>query len=660
MCGICGVLSLGNEPVNTAYMKPMCDVIKHRGPDDAGYLAAEPGSFLNLTDREFSHLSPQLPVIDSDTGQKQLSQKKWKIFLGFRRLSIIDISPKGHQPMCDHSQKIWIVFNGEIYNFKELREELISLGHPFQSTADTEVIIYAYKEWGIHCIEKLNGMFAFALLDLSKNKCCLARDRYGIKPLYYTMMDDRSLIFSSEIKSILAYKTYRMSIDYEALLEYFTFQNIFTDRTLFKNIKLLPAGHYMEIDFNRGRETHRYWDFNFREPGKPKKEEEYLEELDRLFVQAVKRQLVSDVEVGSYLSGGMDSGSITSIAARHFPFLKTFTVGFDMHSVSGMELAFDEREKSEYMSYLFKTEHYEMVLKSGDMERILPHFTYHLEDPRVGQSYPNFYAAKLAGRFVKVVLAGTGGDEAFAGYPWRYYRAAANKDFEDYIDKYYLYWQRLIPNRVIHQVFAPIRDKVRHVWTRDIFRDVFKNRDQKPAAPQEYINHSLYFESRTFMHGLLLVEDKLSMAHGLETRIPFLDNDLVDFASNLPVAMKLRNIKEAVRINENVMGRKKDQFFNKTNDGKLILRKVMERYVPEEITKLVKQGFSSPDKTWFRGDSIGFVKSKLFNPKAHIYNFFDKAAIQTLVEQHLKGEMNRRLLIWSLLNFEEWCEQFNR
>ncbi len=162
------------------------------------------------------------------------------------------------------------------------------------------------------------------------------------------------------------------------------------------------------------------------------------------------------------------------------------------------------------------------------------------------------------------------------------------------------------------------------------------------------------------MHGLLLVEDKLSMAHGLETRVPFLDNDLVDFALSLPVAMKLRNIKEAVRINENVMGRKKDQFFNKTNDGKLILRKVMERYVPEEITKLVKQGFSSPDKTWFRGDSIGFVKSKLFNPKAHIYNFFDKAAIRTLVEQHLKGEMNRRLLIWSLLNFEEWCEQFNR
>ena len=666
MCGICGVLSLDDGRIKTGCLKFMCDAIKHRGPDDAGYLTAKWGdndSILNFTDSEFSSLSTQLPVIDSDTGRSQLNKTGWDIFLGFRRLAIIDVSPKGHQPMCDNTQKIWVVFNGEIYNFKELKAELISLGYSFISTADTEVLIYAYKEWGIECIKKLNGMFAFALLDLHKNRCFLARDRYGIKPLYYTILNNRTLLFGSEIKSILAYRDYTTGIDHEVLLEYFTFQNIFTDRTLFKRVKLLPAGFYIEINRNGGKtsqtpEFHRYWDFDFRETENRKKEEEYVEELDRLFIQAVKRQLVSDVEVGTYLSGGMDSGSITSIAAQHFPFLKTFTVGFDMHSVSGMELTFDEREKSEYMSYLFKTEHYEMVLKSGDMERILPHFTYHLEDPRVGQSYPNFYAAKLAGSFVKVVLAGTGGDEAFAGYPWRYYRAAANKDFEDYIDKYYLYWQRLIPNRVIHEVFAPIWDKVSHVWTRDIFRDVFKNRPQKPASPEEYINHSLYFESKTFMHGLLLVEDKLSMAHSLETRIPFLDNDLMDFALALPVGMKLRNIEEAVRMNENVMGRKKELFFNKTNDGKLILRKVMEKYIPEEITKLVKQGFSSPDNTWFRGDSIGFVKSKLFNPKARIYEFFNKAAILRLVEEHLRGEKNRRLLIWSLLNFEEWCEQF--
>ncbi len=292
------------------------------------------------------------------------------------------------------------------------------------------------------------------------------------------------------------------------------------------------------------------------------------------------------------------------------------------------------------------------------MERILPLFTWHLEDPRVGQSYPNFYAAKLAGRFVKVVLAGTGGDEIFGGYPWRYYRAAANKDFEDYIDKYYLYWQRLIPNKEIAKVFAPIWDNVRHVWTRDIFRDVFRSLETLPTRPEEYVNHSLYFEAKVFLHGLLLVEDKLSMAHGLETRVPFLDNDLVDFALKVPVGLKLRNLKHVVRMNENEPGRKKQKFFQKTNDGKLILRKAMQRYIPRSITTLAKQGFSSPDQSLFKGDSMEFIKKKLFNPDAQIYNFFDRTAIRSLVEQHLRGEKNRRLLIWSLLNFEEWCEQF--
>ena len=189
-----------------------------------------------------------------------------------------------------------------------------------------------------------------------------------------------------------------------------------------------------------------YWDFDFQEPEQPLDEREYLEELDRLFLQAVNRQLVSDVDVGAYLSGGIDSGSITAIAATQLPYIKTFTCGFDLHSASGLELGFDEREKAEYMSYLFRTEHYEMVLKAGDMERVLPRLAWHLEEPRVGQSYPNFYVAQLASKFVKVCLSGVGGDELFGGYPWRYYRAVVNDDFEHYIDKYYSFWQRLIPN----------------------------------------------------------------------------------------------------------------------------------------------------------------------------------------------------------------------
>jgi len=560
--------------------------------------------------------------------------------------------------MSDLSQNIWITYNGEIYNFKELKKELEKYGHRFKSNSDTEVIIYSYIEWGIECVKKFNGMFAFALYDNFKKELFLVRDRYGIKPLYYILNSDGTLLFASEIKSILEYKEYDYKIDKKALLEYFTFQNIFTDKTLHENIKLLPSGSYIKINLRENRPslaTYEYWDFDFTKPLKLKDEREYTEELDRLFTQAVKRQLISDVEIGSYLSGGIDSGLITAIASKNISNLKTFTVGFDLNSANGLELAFDERQKAEYMSYLFKTEHYEMVLKSGDMERCLSDFAYHLEEPRVGQSYPNYYAAKLASKFVKVVLAGTGGDELFAGYPWRYYRAINNVDFNEYIDKYYLFWQRLIPNRDIHNVFAPIWEDVKDVWTRDIFSDVFKKHSNRLTSPEDYVNHSLYFEAKTFLHGLLVVEDKLSMAHSLETRVPFLDNDLVDFSQQIPVNLKLSNLQNVVRLNENESGNKQNKYFQKSNDGKNILRKMANIHVPQKITTLTKQGFSSPDASWFKGESIEFVKKKLYNSDASIYKYLDKTSTKALIKEHLNGEQNRRLLIWSLINFEEWC-----
>jgi asparagine synthase (glutamine-hydrolysing) len=366
--------------------------------------------------------------------------------------------------------------------------------------------------------------------------------------------------------------------------------------------------------------------------------------------------LVSDVPVGSYLSGGMDSGSITAVASKHFQqsndYLQTFTVGFDLSSASGMELGFDERAKAEYMSYKFQTEHYEMVLKSGDMERCMSNFTYHLEEPRVGQSYPNYYAAKLASKFVKVVLSGAGGDELFAGYPWRYYKAVNNDSFDGYIDKYYGFWQRLIPNKDIKDVFSPIINEVESVWTRNIFANVFKNKKQF-HTPEEYINHSLYFEAKTFLHGLLVVEDKLSMAHSLETRVPFLDNDLVDFAQKIPVKLKLGDLHKVVTMNENQIGK-----IQKTSDGKLILRQAMSNHLPQDIYSATKQGFSSPDNSWFKGDSIDFVRKKLLSNNAKIYQYMDKTATQKMINEHLSGERNRRLFIWSLLNFEEWCKVY--
>ena len=350
----------------------------------------------------------------------------------------------------------------------------------------------------------------------------------------------------------------------------------------------------------------------------------------------------------------MDSGSITAIAAKSFPYLKTFTCGFDLSSVSGIELSFDEREKAEAMSYHFKTEHYEMVLKAGDMERILPKLAWHLEEPRVGQSYPNFYVAQLAGKFVKVVLSGTGGDELFGGYPWRYYRALANDSFEQYAEKYYNYWQRMMDDQQIKDIFRPIWNEVAHVSTRNIFKNVFNNKKGNLQTPEDYINHSLYFEAKTFLHGLLIVEDKLSMAHSLETRLPFLDNDLVDFAMRCPVNLKLNNLAEEVRINENEPGNKPNKFFQKTRDGKQILRDVMKRHIPEIVTKAEKQGFSAPDASWFKGDSMDFVKRVLLNGKARVFEFIDPSLAKSLVEEHLSGTENRRLLIWSLLNIEQW------
>jgi asparagine synthase (glutamine-hydrolysing) len=626
MCGIAGLIHFDHSPVSPAVLQRMTDSIKHRGPDGEGHW------------------------IEGNVG------------LGHRRLSIIDLSPAGHQPMISADHRFLLSYNGEVYNFRELRVELEAKGYWFRSKTDSEVVLCALSEWGPKALERFNGMFALALWDRKERVLLLARDRYGIKPLYISHQRN-TFCFGSEQRVILSQPNFCKRLDHGALFEYFTFQNIFSERTLLEDIQLLPAGHYATLDLKRPApvlDKHQYWDYNFREPVGKICVEEYREELDRLFQQAVNRQLVSDVELGSYLSGGMDSGSITAITAKSFPYLKTFTCGFDLSSSSGIELGFDERTKAEAMSYLFKTEHYEMVLKSGDMERILPKVVWHLEEPRVGQSYPNFFAAHLASKFVKVVLSGAGGDELFGGYPWRYYRAVVNDGFAEYSEKYFQYWQRLLSDEESRRVFAPIQNELGSHSPRKVFQQVFRQHKDRLETPEDYINHSLYFEAKTFLHGLLVVEDKLSMAHGLETRVPFLDNDLVDFAVSCPVGLKLNNLSEVVRISENESGNKQAKYFQKSRDGKQILRDTMSRYIPESITGAEKQGFSGPDASWFKGDSIDFVRRRLNNKDARIYRYLDRESVEALVGEHLEGHQNRRLLIWSLLNVEQWLSQFER
>ena len=578
-----------------------------------------------------------------------------------RRLAILDLTDAGHQPMQSADGRYVLNYNGEVFNYAQLRVELSAKGHRFHSQSDTEVVLEALAEWGLDAIPRFNGMFAFALWDRRDQVLHLVRDRYGIKPLYYAELGG-TLLFGSEIKALLAYPGMRAEMDREALAEYLTFQNFITDRTLFAGVSLVPAGTVRSTALSRCANAtptlHRYWDFSFSEPDDPAPTGDYVEELDRLFQQAVGRQLVSDVPVGSYLSGGMDSGSITAVAAGQISDLRTFTVGFDLHSASGIELGFDERRRAEYMSYAFGTEHYEMVLKAGDMERSMPRLVEHLEEPRVGQSYPNYYAAQLASKFGKVVLSGAGGDELFAGYPWRYYRAVVNDDFEHYVDKYAGFWQRLVTEAELQALLGTPQGSAAPPPARDMLRSVFTSHADRLTRPEDYINHSLYFEARTFLHGLLVVEDKLSMAHSLETRLPFLDNDLVDFAQRVPVGLKLGNLGEVVRLNENEPGPKTQRFFERTQDGKLLLRQAMERHLPAHVSSAEKQGFSGPDASWFRGESIDYVRRRLLCQDARVFAYLDRETVHALVGEHLAGQRNRRLLIWSLLFLEQWCETF--
>jgi asparagine synthase (glutamine-hydrolysing) len=624
MCGICGLYDLAGHPVARPVLARMTQMLAHRGPDGVGYYVEGP------------------------------------IGLGHRRLAIIDLSPAASQPMANEAGDVILTFNGEIYNYLSLRLELEALGYRFRSQSDTEVLLHAYEAWGEQCLERFNGMFAFAVWDARRRELFLARDRYGIKPLYYCQQG-HLFLFASEIKALLAHPALSARVCLEALGEYFTFQNIFTDRTLFEGIRLLPAGCWLRVQAQPqpSMQRRRYWDYRFGCAETMPSWEESVEELCRLLEQAVTRQLVADVPVGAYLSGGLDSGSITSLAARHLGRLHTFTAGFDLSSASGMELGFDERPAAEMMANLFKTEHYEMVLHAGDMEHILPELIWHLEDLRVGQCYPNYYIARLASKFVKVVLSGTGGDELFAGYPWRYYRGLQVAGPGAYLQAYYEYWQRLLPDSQRQRFFT------REVWQvlvnchpMEVFRQVFAETELPMETLEDKVNASLYFELKTFLHGLFIVEDKLSMAHALETRVPFLDNDLVDFALRLPPCFKLRDLQHSPQLDEDETWNKVRYRQQPTADGKIILRQALRRWVPESITRRAKQGFSAPDASWFRGESIRYIERLLLDRRARLYEFLCPASVSQLLQEHISGRVNHRLLIWSLLSFEWWLRRF--
>ncbi len=624
MCGIAGIFKINQQAVSTQEIKLMTDAIAHRGPDGEGVF------------------------IDGNIG------------LGHRRLAILDVSSKGDQPMPSRNSEWVIIFNGCIYNYISLKQELQSKGHNFISTSDTEVIAEGLAEYGSSFFERLDGMFAIAAWNTNQRKLYLTRDRYGIKPLYYWF--NRSvIIFASEIKAIQQYGEFKTELNFDALNEYFTFQNLFTYQTLFKGVYMLPPANTVTIDKATTEiKYNSWWDYNFTEPDNTMNFEDAVSETARLFKQAVGRQMISDVPVGSYLSGGMDSGSITAIASQHVSRLSTFTCGFDMSEVTGVEANYDERRDAELMANHFKTEHYEQVMNAGDLKWSLPRVVYHLEDLKVGMSYPNYYISRLASKFVKVCLQGTGGDELYGGYPWRYYRVFHSLDQKDYFDQYYNFWQRLVPDKSKHELFTPVvTSAIKDMeQPRKIFERVFTfNPSLKYDTPEEHINNSLYFEIKTFLPGLFLVGDKLSMANGLEERFPFMDNDLVAFAQKIPVKHKLGNFEKMSRIDENEF-RDKRKLYTHYDDGKNVLRKAMMDFVPEKIVNRKKQGFSAPDESWYRGENAEYVKELLLGKDIASSEFINPEYVKKIIKEHMEHKINHRLILWSLMCFEWWCRIF--
>jgi asparagine synthase (glutamine-hydrolysing) len=623
MCGIVGVYNLSGVTFAKQNLVKMADAIAHRGPDDEGYYIKD------------------------------------NIALAHKRLSILDTSVRGAQPMASKSGEWVIVFNGFIYNYLELKQELQAKGHTFFSGTDTEVITEGLAEYGPNFFKRLNGMFAVGAWNNEEKALYLSRDRFGVKPLYY-WFSGKTLVFASEVKAIIKHPDFTVELNYNSLNEYFTFQNGFTYNTLFKGVIMMPPANTVKITESIGYVKHNsWWDYDFTQPDNSMSFEEAKEETLRLFKQSVTRQMAADVPVGAYLSGGMDSGSIVAVASKHLKRLTTFTCGFDMSEVTGVEANYDERRDAELIANAFKTEHYEQVMNAGDIRWSLPKVVWHLEDLRVGMSYPNYYIARLASKFVKVCLQGTGGDELFGGYPWRYYRVFDSISQKDYFNEYYNFWQRLVPDEEKKQLFTPdVLSKIDLAQPREIFERVFTfNSKLKYNTPEEHIQNSLYFEIKTFLPALLLVGDKLSMANGLEERFPFLDNDLVDFAQKIPVRHKLANLENMKRIDENLLGNKKRKY-QEYSDGKNVLRQAMLDLIPEKIVNRKKQGFSAPDESWYRGENAEYLKELLLSKNLHYTDFISKAYVEKIIHQHINKRVNHRLLLWSLMNFEIWCETF--
>ena len=615
--------------------------------------------FLGLINKKASHLPREtfgnlLQLIEHRGPDVSDVWHSENIYFGHCRLAILDLNERSKQPMWDDTGRYVLIYNGEIYNAKSIKNKLLEKGHNFRTESDSEVLLYALIEWDVSALDVINGMFAFSFYDTKTKNILLARDRYGIKPLYYCI-NETFIMFSSEQKTIKKFLGDKIEMDKEALYEYLNFQNIFSDRTLDKRIKILSPGHYMKWNSSNMESPvpTEFWDFDFVEDSSIASQEQVEENLKYLFEKSLRDQLVSDVPIGCNLSGGVDSSLITWFAKNINNKIESFTIGIDPEYLEQEEKDFDETSAAKKFANLINIPNSVNFLKPQDIENCLDSLVWHQEEPRVGQSYPNYYLAKLAREKVKVILSGTGGDELFAGYPWRYQQIISSKNFDEFICSYLAFWRRFGDKDSINNLAKPLLSSVDKDLPEEIFRNIMQKQKGKMGNAYGNVNAALYFDAKTFLHGLLNVEDKLSMAFGLESRVPFLNNDLVEFAQTVPVKFKT-SIFCDVNM-QKINGKLNSKIFTDNNEnGKIILRSLATKLTGVNFIETPKKGFSMPDSTWFRSYNFKWIKGVLSNKNSPLYNFINYQETMLRIDKHHNQVSNERLLIWSLIYLDSY------
>jgi len=627
MCGIAGFVDTQVPPSwercalsprdTELRLRAMCDAIRHRGPDDEG-----------------AHVAPG-------------------VALGMRRLSIIDVAT-GHQPLHNEDRTVWVVFNGEIYNYLSLRRELEDLGHRFYTQSDTESIVHAYEQWGEGVFRRLRGMFGVAIWDARQRLLLLGRDRLGIKPLHYGMFD-RRLYFGSEIKALLAGLDEAPPLDYEALDHYLSFLYTPRDASIFSGIQKLPPGH--SLRFQNGRiAVSRYWAVPTEER-MPSSEAEAAAALRAVLADAVQSHLMSEVPLGAFLSGGIDSSLVVGLMAQASSRpVQTFSIGFD-------DPRYDELEHARIVARHFGTDHHEFVVQP-DALAIIGDLIRHFDEPFADSSaIPTWYVSELAARHVTVVLSGDGGDELFGGYdhylPHRYV-AAFDKWAPPGTRAVAARLWPLLPHGVTGKNF--LRRVARDVRGRHLDQMGYFQRDEKDAlltrdvrrrmggadaearlgrlferfAGLPYQAQMMHFDSETYLpEDILTKVDRMSMAHSIESRVPLLDNEVVEFAARLPASLKIRD------------GRRKH-----------ILKEAATGLLPPEILSRRKQGFAVPLGIWFRGRLRELFADVLLSPTSRARGYFERAFVERLIREHTGGRRDHTLRLWALVVFELWYREY--